>query len=329
MGERKVLNKYYPPDLDNWKPPKLELPKDRQYVVRLMAPFTMRCVTCGNHVYKGKKFNARKETVLNEKYLGLPIFRFYIRCPVCLSEITFKTDPESTDYVAEHGAYRTFQAGNIAIKAAEQKQQEKEEEEANNPMLALENRTKESRREMDIIDVLEEIRDVNSQHEGVTFDQLMEKHLERERKEEEEEEQIDDALAKAAFRTVSQKMKRLKNDLEENDFIPETKKSRIEDNKKKESRSSLVAIGNKNNKSKLIGLVKRKDGKNKPHPPDTSKLSHDKPHPLDTSHDKLNVPDIPIPQLSCDTSADKPHASNTPTSLGLLVDYSDEDSLSD
>ena len=49
---------------------------------------------------------------------------------------------------------------------------------------------------MDIIDVLEEIRDVNSQHEGVTFDQLMEKHLERERKEEEEEEQIDDALAK-------------------------------------------------------------------------------------------------------------------------------------
>ena len=46
-----------------------------------------------------------------------------------------QTDPESTDYVAEHGAYRTFQAGNIAIKAAEQKQQEKEEEEANNPML--------------------------------------------------------------------------------------------------------------------------------------------------------------------------------------------------
>ena len=121
--------------------------------------------------------------------------------------------------------------------------------------------------------------------------------------------------------------------MEENDFLSETKKSRIEDNKQEESRSSLVAIGNKNNKSKLIGLVKRKDGSNKPHPPDTTKLSHDKPHPLDTSHDtsadKLNVPDIPIPQPSCDTSADKPHASNTPTSLGLLVDYSDEDSLSD
>ena len=114
-------------------------------------------------------------------------------------------------------------------------------------------------------------------------------------------------------------MKRLKDDLEENDFISETKKSRTEDNKKEESKS-LVAIGNKNNKSKLTGLVKRKDGKNKPHPPDTSH---------DTSADKLNVPDIPIPQPSRDTSADKPHASNIPTSLGLLVDYSDEDSLSD
>ena len=122
-----------------------------------MIPFTMRCLCCGNHVYKGKKFNARKETVEGEKYLGMPIFRFYIRCPVCLSEIAFKvsislvmttinyslslclslaqTDPENTDYAAEAGAYRTFQAENIARKEEERKQQEKEEDEANNPML--------------------------------------------------------------------------------------------------------------------------------------------------------------------------------------------------
>ena len=55
-----------------------------------MIPFTMRCLTCGNHMYKGKKFNARKEIVEGEKYLGMPIFQFYIRCPVCLSEIAFK-----------------------------------------------------------------------------------------------------------------------------------------------------------------------------------------------------------------------------------------------
>ena len=34
--------KYYPPDFDPAKIPKLKLPKDRQYVVRLMAPFNMR-----------------------------------------------------------------------------------------------------------------------------------------------------------------------------------------------------------------------------------------------------------------------------------------------
>lgn len=49
---------------------------------------------------------------------------------------------------------------------------------------------------MDILDVLEEIRDVNAQHEGVTFEQLIDKHLDREREELQEEEQIDEALAK-------------------------------------------------------------------------------------------------------------------------------------
>lgn len=51
---------------------------------------TGRCNTCGEYIYHGRKFNARKETVEGERYLGIPIFRFYIRCTRCLSEITFK-----------------------------------------------------------------------------------------------------------------------------------------------------------------------------------------------------------------------------------------------
>ncbi|EDV26608.1 uncharacterized protein TRIADDRAFT_23183 [Trichoplax adhaerens] len=137
MGERKVLNKYYPPDFDPSKIPRLRLPRDRQYTVRLMAPFNMRCTTCGEYIYKGKKFNARKETVQNEEYLGIKIFRFYIKCTRCLAEITFKTDPQNTDYECEHGATRNFQAQKFAEEEEELKKQQREEEEMNNPMKVI------------------------------------------------------------------------------------------------------------------------------------------------------------------------------------------------
>lgn len=50
--------------------------------------------TCGEYIYKGKKFNGRKETVQGEEYYGIKIFRFYIKCTGCSAEITFKTDPK-------------------------------------------------------------------------------------------------------------------------------------------------------------------------------------------------------------------------------------------
>lgn len=49
---------------------------------------------------------------------------------------------------------------------------------------------------MDILDVLEEIKDINSQKEGITFDELMERHLEYEREEVNEEEQVVEAITK-------------------------------------------------------------------------------------------------------------------------------------
>ena len=52
-----------------------------------MAPFSMRCNTCGEYIYKGKKFNARKETVQGEDYYGIKIFRFYIKWCVHLSPL--------------------------------------------------------------------------------------------------------------------------------------------------------------------------------------------------------------------------------------------------
>ncbi|KAI1882735.1 hypothetical protein AGOR_G00238000 [Albula goreensis] len=207
MSERKVLNKYYPPDFDPSKIPKLKLPKDRQYVVRLMAPFNMRCKTCGEYIYKGKKFNARKETVQNELYMGLPIFRFYIKCTRCLAEITFKTDPENTDYAMEHGATRNFQAEKLIEEEEKKLQREREEEELNNPMKVLENRTRDSKLEMEVLENLQELKELNQRQAQVDFEGMLSRHkeleeMERKRQEEEDERETRAMLEKALVKRL-------------------------------------------------------------------------------------------------------------------------------
>lgn len=196
MSERKVLNKYYPPDFDPSKIPKLKLPKDRQYVVRLMAPFNMRCKTCGEYIYKGKKFNARKETVQNELYLGLPIFRFYIKCTRCLAEITFKTDPENTDYAMEHGATRNFQAEKLIEEEEKKIQREREEEELNNPMKVLENRTRDSKMEMEVLENLQELKELNQRQAQVDFESMLQQSRELEKRQKEKEQEEDERETK-------------------------------------------------------------------------------------------------------------------------------------
>jgi hypothetical protein len=73
MSERKVLNKYIPPDFDPSKIPEGGGGRRHNRTVRLMTPFTMRCNTCGDYIYRRKKFNARKETVRGEDYLGIKV----------------------------------------------------------------------------------------------------------------------------------------------------------------------------------------------------------------------------------------------------------------
>lgn len=73
MGERKVLNKYYPPDFDPAKLPKGKRQDRNEMKVRMMLPMSVRCRTCGNFMYKGTKFNTRKEDVEGETYLGIQV----------------------------------------------------------------------------------------------------------------------------------------------------------------------------------------------------------------------------------------------------------------
>lgn len=115
MADRKVINKYYPPDFDPSKISKIpkHLQKERSasaslQTVRLMAPFSMRCVKCGEYIAQSKKFNARKQGT-DESYLGVKIIRFFIKCPRCSSEIKFKTNPATGGYDTESGAVRNYE----------------------------------------------------------------------------------------------------------------------------------------------------------------------------------------------------------------------------
>ncbi|KCV67672.1 hypothetical protein H696_05782 [Fonticula alba] len=107
MSERKVINKHIPVDFDPALLPRVKRRADKQVKVRLESPFTWRCNSCSNYTYFGKRFNARKEEAEAAlSYLGVRVFRFYIRCPSCSAEVMFRTDPANNDYVLEKGATR-------------------------------------------------------------------------------------------------------------------------------------------------------------------------------------------------------------------------------
>jgi hypothetical protein len=157
MSERKVINKYFPADYD--PNDRFSLPRGpkRPKTVRVMIPFSLRCSTCGEFIYKGRKFNARKETVEGD-YLGIPIFRFYIRCVYCSSEITYVTDPQKADYTVEQGGTRNAEPWRDQERETEAAKAKKRFEEEMNPMKALENKTVDSKREIDAAEAIEDLR---------------------------------------------------------------------------------------------------------------------------------------------------------------------------
>ena len=168
MGERKVLNKYIPADFDPSLIPrgKALSKKDGTVPVRMMLPFSIQCSTCNTFLYRGRKFNSKKEPMggPDGRYLGIQRFRFYIKCTHCARTITFLTDPKNTDYEMENGGTRNYEVYKDKEKTEEEMAAEKEKTEKEDPMKALENRVLESQREMADLDNLEEIRAMNRKH---------------------------------------------------------------------------------------------------------------------------------------------------------------------
>lgn len=171
MGERKVLSKYYPPDFDPSKLPRIKKPRGGESAVRFMLPMSVRCETCGEFMGTGLKFNAKK-TDTDEDYLGVKIYRFYMKCKACPATFTIKTDPQNSDYVCESGVKRNYQPWKAAEATVEEAKDERSRQDED-VIQALENKTMDAKQEMEDLDALDELKTLKAKQSRITADDVL------------------------------------------------------------------------------------------------------------------------------------------------------------
>lgn len=117
MSERKAINKWYPPDWDPLKAPKAKKKTNpNAEKVRLMLPFSMKCLSCNEYIAARRKFNARKE-ITAERYMGIKIIKFHIKCPRCNNGIVFQTDPKLAGFIPVEGGARNYEKLSSKVEA--------------------------------------------------------------------------------------------------------------------------------------------------------------------------------------------------------------------
>merc|ERR1712032_1581787 len=170
MGERKVLCKYFPPDFDPGLLKKYGFKKQwmKQIEVRMMLPFNIQCIKCGEYMYRGKKFNSKKEDCDDDDmYLGIKKFRFHMKCSGCGNVFSIKTDPENGDYEVEIGCKRLFEVW--------KKTDADEEPETDNKIESLEKNTLAAKQLEDSHDAIDFLQARNDRNSGI--DPLLKKEL--------------------------------------------------------------------------------------------------------------------------------------------------------
>lgn len=174
MGERKGTNKYYPPDFDPAKHGSLNgyhkthALRERArklsqgiLIIRFEMPYNIWCDGCKNHIGMGVRYNAEKKKVGN--YYTTPIYRFRMKCHLCVNYIEMQTDPATCDYVIVSGASRKEErwdmAENEQILTTERTEKEKLETDA---MYKLDHGGKDKEKLTKALPSLSEIQDYQS-----------------------------------------------------------------------------------------------------------------------------------------------------------------------
>lgn len=167
MSERKVPNKYIPPEYDyeviesQMMSSNKNKSEKSSCSIRMMLPMTVMCLNCEKFMSIGTKFNMRIQKVLDEDYLGIVIYRFYFKCKKCFKELTFKTDPKNHDYVCEWGIKKKPQIIKDIELAEEEYKRIKEKEIKENTIKAIELKQEDMKKEMEILDAIEDLKEMN------------------------------------------------------------------------------------------------------------------------------------------------------------------------
>ncbi|XP_040271006.1 coiled-coil domain-containing protein 130 [Bufo bufo] len=209
MGERKGTNKYYPPDFDPAKHGSLNRYKNSHplrerarklsqgiLIIRFEMPYNIWCDGCKNHIGMGVRYNAEKKKVGN--YYTTPIYRFRMKCHLCVNYIEMQTDPASCDYVIVSGAQRKEErwdmAENEQILTTEHEEKQKLETDS---MFRLEHGVKDKEKLQRAAPSLSELQEAQSAwRDDFAINSLLRSKFREEKKQILEEEERDQALLK-------------------------------------------------------------------------------------------------------------------------------------
>ena len=182
MSDRKGQSKWYDPNFDYHELEKYnkQLKKTRQQTksnqteVRMIVPMSVQCLICNEYIYKGTKFNSKKETVEGEDYCGIKIYRFYFKCPNCKNIFTIKTDPQHHCYVCEKNVKSNVDPRREELQRRENEMKMKKEEEENDIIKKMENQTRNAQREMKELERIDELKQMIRKNDSLSIDELIE-----------------------------------------------------------------------------------------------------------------------------------------------------------
>ncbi|KAI5212690.1 probable splicing factor YJU2B [Manis pentadactyla] len=213
MGERKGVNKYYPPDFNpekhgslnryhNSHPLRERARKLSQgiLIIRFEMPYNIWCDGCKNHIGMGVRYNAEKKKVGN--YYTTPIYRFRMKCHLCVNYIEMQTDPANCDYVIVSGAQRKEErwdmADNEQVLTTEHEKKQKLETDA---MFRLEHGEADRNTLRKALPTLSHIQEAQSAwKDDFALNSMLRKRFREKKKAIQEEEERDQALqAKASL----------------------------------------------------------------------------------------------------------------------------------